>query len=198
MTSAAKPAGIAACIAGRAVAAGSVVLLLAAACAAAGARINTTRSIPVGLYWTSSGPTVRGAYVQFCPPPADVFDEARRRHYIAAGFCRGGYGYLMKRVLAVEGDAVSIGDDGVRVNGGLLPASAPARADKAGRPLPRLQCARFTLGRGEMLPMAEASATSFDGRYFGVVRLSQVSAVITPVVTWPSSGWRPFIGGQET
>ena len=136
--------------------------------------------------------------MQFCPPPAPVFEEARRRHYIAAGFCPGGYGYLMKRVRAVEGDAVSVGDDGVRVNGRLLPASAPVRADKAGRPLPRLQGTRFTLGRGEVLPMADERATSFDGRYFGAVKLSQVNAVITPVVTWLGSGWWPFIRGRET
>jgi hypothetical protein len=37
-------------------------------CYAAGARINTTKSIPVGLYWTSSAPVEKGAYVLFCPP----------------------------------------------------------------------------------------------------------------------------------
>jgi hypothetical protein len=37
---------------------------------AAGARINTTKSIPVGLYWTSSAPVEKGAYVLFCPPQA--------------------------------------------------------------------------------------------------------------------------------
>lgn len=192
--SAAKPAGIAA----RTAAAGAALLLLAAACAAAGARINTTRSIPVGLYWTSGGPAVRGSYVQFCPPPLPAFDEARRRHYIAAGFCPGGHGYLMKRVLAVEGDAVSIDGDGVRVNGRLLTASAPLRADRAGRPLPRPPDGRFTLGRGEVLPMSDTSATSFDGRYFGTVRLAQVRAVLTPVVTWAGHGWRPALGGGKT
>ena len=120
-------------------------------------------------------------------------------HYIAAGFCPGGYGYLMKRVLAVEGDAVSVGDDGVRVNGGLLPASAPrprrqgrpAVAAAARRPASRSAAAKSCRWRTR-------SATSFDGRYFGAVRLSQVSAVITPVVTWSEQqDGRPFIGGQR-
>src|SRR4051812_8304966 len=74
------------------------LLLLGAGCYAAGARINTTRSIPLGLYWTSSMPIAKGVYVLFCPPKGRVFDEAKERGYISKGFCPGHYGYLMKRV----------------------------------------------------------------------------------------------------
>ena len=42
--------------------AGVAILVLAAGGYAAGARVNTTRSIPVGLYWTSSEPVEKGAY----------------------------------------------------------------------------------------------------------------------------------------
>jgi conjugative transfer signal peptidase TraF len=78
-------------------------LLLTAVGYAAGARINTTRSIPAGLYWASSAPVGKGAYVMFCPPQAAVFADARERGYIGAGVCPGGYGYLMKRILAANG-----------------------------------------------------------------------------------------------
>jgi conjugative transfer signal peptidase TraF len=104
--------------------------VLGALACASGARINSTRSIPVGLYWLSSEPVGKGAYVMFCPPPIGVFEEARARGYLGAGFCPGGYGYLMKRVLAAKDDAVTITDEGVRVNGELLPHSAPIQADK--------------------------------------------------------------------
>ena len=97
--------------------AGVAALLLAAGGYAAGARVNTTKSIPVGLYWTSSAPVEKGAYVLFCPPQLGVFDDAKERGYIGAGFCQGGYGYMMKRVLAAKDDAVAVADDGVRVNG---------------------------------------------------------------------------------
>ena len=43
-------------IAAGVVIAGVAALLLAAGGYAAGARVNTTKSIPVGLYWTSSAP----------------------------------------------------------------------------------------------------------------------------------------------
>jgi conjugative transfer signal peptidase TraF len=116
---------------------GIALLLLGAACQVAGARINTSKSIPVGLYWTTSGPMEKGAYVIFCPPPSWVFNEARERGYIGAGFCPGAYGYLMKRVAATARDTVKITNEGVRVNGERWPQSAPRHADNAGRPLSR-------------------------------------------------------------
>ena len=71
---------------------GIAILSLGAAGYIAGARINTTQSIPVGLYWTSGLPITKGAYVLFCPPEANVFAVAKARGYIGAGFCPGGYG----------------------------------------------------------------------------------------------------------
>ena len=163
---------------------GAGLLLLGVACYAVGARINTTKSIPVGLYWTSDKPAEKGAYVFFCPPQVGLFVDAKERGYIGAGFCPGDYGYMMKRILAAKKDVVSISDDGVRVNGQLLPFSAPLKVDKAGRPLPRYQSARYTLGNSEVLLMSDVSGTSFDGRYFGPVNLSQIKTVIFPVITW--------------
>lgn len=163
---------------------GTAVLVLGIACWAAGARVNTTRSIPVGLYWTSSAPVGTGAYVLFCPPQVGVFEDAKERGYIGAGFCPGGYGYMMKRVLAAKNDAVSITDAGVQVNGELLPLSVPIKADKAGRPLPRYQAGNFVLGGSEVLLMSDVSATSFDGRYFGPVNTAQIKTTISSVITW--------------
>jgi conjugative transfer signal peptidase TraF len=121
----------------------------------------------------------------FCPPKDAVFDDAKERGYIGAGFCPGGdYGYMMKRVLAAKNDVVSVTDDGVRINGVLVPNSAPIRADKAGRLLPRFQADDHTLGNAEVLLMSDGSATSFDGRYFGPINRSQIQAVIRPVLTW--------------
>jgi conjugative transfer signal peptidase TraF len=166
------------------VVAGVSLFVLAGAVYLAGARINTSKSIRLGLYWTTDAPVEKGAYVSFCPPHNDVFDEARRRGYISGGFCEGGYGQLMKRVLAARGDVVTIADNGVTVNGKLLPFSVPRATDPAGRPLPRGQANQYVLGPGELLLMTDVSATSFDGRYFGMIQRSQISDVIRPVYVW--------------
>ena len=90
----------------------------------------------------------------------------------------------MKRVLAAKGDAVTISDEGVRVNGELLPHSTPIRADSNGRPLLRFPAGRFTLDGSELLLMSDVSGTSFDGRYFGPIHRSQIKGVIRAVFTW--------------
>ena len=166
---------------------GSAALLLGIVSHTIGIRINTTRSIPVGLYRTSNAPVGKGAYVLFCPPQYsndDAFELARERGYIGAGFCPGGYGYMMKRVLAVGRDVVDFDVDGVRINGKLLPLSAPLAADKAGRPMPICQNCSVTLDDSQVLLMSDVSATSFDGRYFGPVKRAQIQSVITPLIIW--------------
>lgn len=162
---------------------GACLLLFGFGCYAVGVRINTTPSIPVGVYWTSSKPIEKGAYVLFCPPPSNVFDEAKLRGYFGAGFCPGNYAYLMKKILAAKKDSVVLTDDGVYVNDELLPFSMPLRADKQGRPLPVLR-GEYRLGDTDLLLMTNVSPISFDSRYFGLVNRSQIKDVIRPFFTW--------------
>lgn len=164
---------------------GGIALLAAGmTCYAVGARINTSRSIAVGLYWTSDKRPAKGDYVMVCPPQVGVMLEARQRGYLAPGICPGGYGYLMKKILAAAGDEVSIDPEGVRVNSRLLPFSRPLIADAAGRPLPRFQAATFILGASEVMLMSDVSDTSFDARYFGPLDRAQIKTAILPVFTW--------------
>jgi conjugative transfer signal peptidase TraF len=163
------------------VVAGVSLLVLAAL---ADVRINTTKSIPIGLYRTTSDPVEKGSYVIFCPPNEIVFDDAKERGYIGAGFCPGGYGYMMKRVVAANDDEVSITYEGVFVNGELLAFSAPLKNDKVGRPLPRLEVNQYTLNTSELLLMSDVSGTSFDGRYFGPINRKQVKGVIRLIFKW--------------
>lgn len=160
------------------------LIVLGLVCSLTGLKINTTKSIPVGIYRLTDVPVGKGEYVIFCPPQTALFDEARSRGYIGAGFCPGGYGYMMKRVLGVEGDVVSSGNEGIVVNGKLLPISAPREADSAGRVLSRYPFSSYILKDSELLLMSNVSATSFDGRYFGPVEMGQVKSVIRPMFTF--------------
>ena len=162
---------------------GSAFLALGMACSAAGARINTSRSIPVGLYWLTERPIEKGEYVLLCPPPGTVFDEAKKRGYFGAGFCPGDYAYLMKKILAAKRDTVVLADDGVHVNGELVPFSRPLLADKHGRLLPVLR-GEYVLGDSDLLLMTDVSPISFDSRYYGLINRSQIKGVIRPVFTW--------------
>lgn len=164
--------------------AGIATMSIAGISYAAGARINTTKSIPVGLYWTVDAPIEKGAYVLFCPPDISVFATAKERGYITGGFCPGDYGYMMKRILAAKNDTVVIARERVLVNGQLLRHSQLIAEDSAGRELPRYQASEYTLGDSELLLMSDVSDTSFDARYFGPVSRAQVKNVIRPIITW--------------
>ncbi len=150
----------------------------------AGLRLNSTHSIPLGLYRMSNDPIVKGASVLWCPPARPAFDLAKERGYIGAGFCPGGYGYMMKKVVATHHDVVSVTDEGVTINGTLIPASQPFEADSLGRPLPRFRVTDYVLASSELLLMSDTNSRSFDARYFGPVRRAYIQSRILPVLTW--------------
>lgn len=150
-----------------------------------GLRVNISPSVPTGLYRTAPdrAPAV-GDVVLLCPPDTPPFRLARARGYIAQGDCPGGYQRLFKFILAAKMDEVTIDNDGVTVNGRLLPHSAPLPEDRAGRPLRPSTLPTTVLGARDLLVMTDADPRSFDARYFGLLDIAQVEAVVTPLLTW--------------
>lgn len=149
-----------------------------------GLRFNTTKSIPLGFYWVSSDPVELGSYVMFCPPNTSVFREAKRRGYLTAGYCKGNFGYMMKKILAAKKDRVMVDERGVHVNSKLLALSKPLKSDGAGRPMPHYLNLEYIIEENDLLLMSDVSNTSFDGRYFGPISKNQVTTVIKPLITW--------------
>lgn len=147
-----------------------------------GIRINTSNSIPKGIYWISTAKKLKGQYVIFCPKNTEIFREALHRGFINKGLCPDGFGYLIKKVAAVENDRVSSTASGIFVNNQLLPFSQPKEVNLA-----RWQVANYRLKPNELLLMTDQSAWSFDARYFGLTDKAQVKAIIKPLLTWPLS-----------
>lgn len=145
--------------------------------------INTTPSLPVGFYRIVDEPIQKDAYVAFCPPQSQIFDDARNRGYIDNGNCPGGYGLLLKRILAMEGDDVSIDQAGIVVNGKYLPNSAQLQTDAHDRLLPQH---RFdaVLDSDQYLLLSDLHPQSFDARYFGMISRNQIQHVVSPIFTW--------------
>jgi conjugative transfer signal peptidase TraF len=150
-----------------------------------GLRLNTSASLPRGLYRLARRPLTRGALVLLCPPPAAA-RLARARGYLPPGRCPGGVEPLGKMLLALPGDTVEITARGLAVDGRPVPASRPSPADSLGRPLLPAPAGRRLVRPAEVWVYAP-HPRSFDSRYFGPVSAQRLLGTLLPVWTGPGA-----------
>ena len=145
-----------------------------------GLRINTSPSLPLGLYVTSSEPGAN--LVEFCPsePFAGL---ALSRGYRDPGACSDGGAPLLKPVVACEGDLVEVSAAGIAVNGQLLPNTAPLRIDTKRRPLTSWAPGRYIVQPGFVWVASSYNPRSFDSRYFGPVAINSIRDHVRPLLT---------------
>jgi len=129
---------------------------------------NASSSAPVGLYSVDPGPRVkpfhRGDMVIARLPP-HWRDLAASRRYLPANVP------LVKRVAAVPGDQVCGVGDTVHLNG--RPLVRRLVRDRAGRILSWWNGC-LQLGIDEYLLVMASSPWSFDGRYFGTTKRTEI------------------------
>ena len=133
-------------------------------CGLLGVRINTSPSLPVGLYLVT---TERNAnLVEFCP--AEPFAALSLvRGYRSPGVCQDGGAPLLKPIIAKCGDLVELSTRGICVNGRLLANTVPLTKDTKGRPLKSWPWGRFEVAPGTVWVASSYDSRSFDSRYFG-------------------------------
>lgn len=149
-------------------------------CGLLGIRINTSPSLPIGLYRASPDPNAN--LIEFCP--AEPFGSlAASRGYRDRGICGDGAAPLLKPVVANPGDIVKLSDRGIEVNGKLLPNTAPLTADTKGRPLASWKFGRYTVQPGTVWVASSYNRRSFDSRYFGPVPTSSIRERVRPLLT---------------
>ncbi len=165
--------------------AGIATLVLVCLSYACGARVNRTNSLPKGLYWRVQKAPERGDIVAFWPDGTELFRIARDRGYILPGVYNKtdgvGYGLMLKRLTGLPGDIVSIADDGVIVNGRLMPNTVPLSHDNVGDPLPNVRLTDYQLADYEALFVSDHLPRSYDARYFGVQDIRQIVEVVVPI-----------------
>ena len=131
-----------------------------------GFRINTSPSLPMGLYVTTADSAAN--LVEFCP--AEPFAAlAITRGYRDSGICPDGAAPLLKPVVARPGDVVELSTQGICVNGALLFNTAPLSKDTKGRPLQAWPFGRYVVAPGTVWAASSYHPRSFDSRYFGPI-----------------------------
>lgn len=165
----------------------AIAVAIAAALLLSGSRLCLSPSAPPGLYVPSDLPLERGAWVQLCMPEP-VVSFGRERGYHPSGWpparCSDGSAPVLKRLAAVAGDLVEVGEQGVAVNGVLLPHTRPLPVDSAGRPLPWLAGLRLRVPEGECWVYSDTIPNSWDSRYYGPLPASAIVGQMRPVVTF--------------
>jgi len=144
-----------------------------------GIRINTSPSLPIGLYQVASGPDA--TLVEFCPPEP-YGSMANARGYRQSGACPDGGAPLMKPVVARSGDVVSVSERGVAVNGRGLLNSVPLTRDTEGRPLTRWPYGTYTVQPGTIWVVSGYHPRSLDSRYFGSIPVSLIRNRLRPLL----------------
>jgi conjugative transfer signal peptidase TraF len=143
-------------------------------------RITLSDSLPRGLYCETTEPLARGVIVAECLP-AELTAFGMERGYLQNCF-------ILKQVAGMPGDTIELAEDYVAVNDNLVLNSATLREDTKGRKIPTIERGTFVLKAGEIFLLATNSERSWDGRYTGPAKMSDVRATLKPVFTESGSG----------
>jgi conjugative transfer signal peptidase TraF len=145
----------------------------------AGVRVNTSSSLPLGLYLRTELPGA--SLVEFCPsePYASL---SRDRGYRVRGFaCPDRAVPLLKPVIARAGDIVKVSPAGIAVNGRLLPNTAPLARDAANRSLQAWPSGIYRVCPGTVWVASTYGRGSYDSRYIGPVEERSIRGRLMPL-----------------
>ena len=148
-------------------------------CGLGGIRINTTPSLPVGIYVVADD---NSPLIEFCPAGA-AGALAARRGYRNAGSCPDGASALLKPIVARAGDVVELTADGIWVNERLIRNTAPLSVDTEHRPLEHYPYGRCVVSQGEVWVASSYNKRSFDSRYYGPVPTRDIRAHLRALLT---------------
>ncbi len=162
--------------------AADVLIVLFAAGWIGGLRINTTPSEPLGLWLIVplTRSVLPGETVFVCPPDNAAMRQARQRGYLRPGLCPGGFGPLIKTVIAVAGQRVDVTDH-IAVDRVPIPGSRIMEKDGQGRSLRHDQSGMVRAGE---VYLHSDFIGSWDSRYFGPVPQSGVLGLAQEVLTY--------------
>jgi len=144
-----------------------------------GYRLNTTKSMPRGIYKIETNSNIKtGDIVEICLP-----DEKAKigiaRGYIGDGSCPNNTTPLAKKVIAVPNDHVFMDAKGITVNEKFYDYPQ-ITVDGWGREIPHYNLNEKISG---YFVVGVTDKMSWDSRYFGVIPRENIEGVLTPKYT---------------
>ncbi len=149
--------------------------------------VNTTKSMPRGLYLVGPIDQARkGDIMALCIPnkwAAEVYLE--RQYLPASARCASGVAPVLKPIAAAGGDDVLLDERGTWVNGKLQENSRLFDTDSKGEPIQHLMLGwHKKLEPGEFFMLANHVERSLDSRYYGTVRREDLNGSAVPLITF--------------
>lgn len=139
---------------------------------------NYSSSLPIGIYLSIPGFGVRNGDIVAYYADDSVYNFAREHHYLADGLEKT---YFIKHV-ATPGHTYEITEHGFFVDNFYI--GDIAKSDHQGNPLPQLNLGHYVVQPGEVMTYT-SNTHSFDSRYFGPVKISQIETRVIPLLTFP-------------
>ncbi len=149
-----------------------------------GLRLNLSDSMPMGLYVVDKNTRItRGALVEVCLS-SDILSEGIAKGYIdQKGICPDGAGSIIKEVIALPVDHVSLTNSKIVVN--KTAYSAPVHdLSLSGIAITRFVKSGDSQVYGYWLYGSNNTDYSWDSRYFGAVQASNIIHVLRPLWVW--------------
>ena len=136
--------------------------------------LNTSGSVPLGLYLAIPGMSLqRGDLVIYDPP------DTSRALILARNYGDGSADHtFLKHVGALPGDIYGVVDDVLLVNGEKK--GSVLRFDDDGNPMPVVEGFHM-VRKGMFLPLGD-SPHSLDGRYTGTVPMESIRVRVVPLI----------------
>jgi conjugative transfer signal peptidase TraF len=162
--------------------------ILSAALAAkhSGLGINYTSSLPIGIYQKSSISVIHHDDIVAVCLPAAIAHEGLVRDYLAHGHCPGGSVPVLKQVIAIPHDTVKLTNQQITVGNQAYFAPQQAHDHNGIRVKHFIQNGTYQNIKTYWLYGYNAPFNSWDSRYYGGVKRSQIIGVYKPVLIWPS------------
>lgn len=154
----------------------------AAAAHLLGLRLNTSYSLPLGLYQVTTDETA--PLIEFCPVEPFASESAARGYRTRGLTCPDGAVPLLKPVVARAGDMIELTAAGIHVNGCLLKKTAPVPQDAAGRKLRAWPQGRYRVAPGTVWVASTYNAGSYDSRYMGPIDTKLIRRRLRPLWTF--------------